>query len=75
MDIIDFQTSPAKSTCASCGKSFECGAKTGNCWCFSLALEPQNLAQLKEQYQNCLCRECLQNSFRPEITTDQAKEF
>ncbi|MBX7170059.1 MAG: cysteine-rich CWC family protein [Pyrinomonadaceae bacterium] len=60
---------PNKITCESCGKSFQCGADTGNCWCFSLEITPQNLAQLKEQFQNCLCQECLKKPFIPENTS------
>ena len=51
-----------KLTCESCGKLFECGAKSGTCWCFGVAIEPESLAQLKEQFQNCLCFNCLQDS-------------
>jgi hypothetical protein len=51
-----------KLKCESCGDPFECGAKSGSCWCFSVAIEPQSLAQLKEQFQNCLCFNCLQKS-------------
>jgi ribosomal protein L34E len=50
---------PEKLICESCGNSLECGAKTGNCWCFEVAISPDNLAQLNRQYKNCLCRACL----------------
>lgn len=46
-------------TCESCGKPFECGAKTGSCWCFEVELDTEKLAELREEFQNCLCRECL----------------
>jgi hypothetical protein len=60
--------------CESCGKSFECGAKSGNCRCFSIAIEPQILAQLKEQFQNCLCQKCLPNSRQPKNTFQSSKD-
>jgi hypothetical protein len=50
---------PEKLACESCGNPFECGAKLENCWCFSLAIPEENLAQLNQQFQNCLCPECL----------------
>jgi hypothetical protein len=45
--------------CESCGKPFECGAKTGNCWCFEVDLDPEKLAKLRKEFESCLCRECL----------------
>jgi Cysteine-rich CWC len=68
------EKSTEKSTCESCGKSFDCGAKTGSCWCFSIAIEPQDLAQLNQQFQNCLCQECLQNSFSPITSNEKTKD-
>ena len=75
MENTETTTSPEPLTCEACGKFFECGAKTGKCWCFAVAIEPQNLAQLKERYQNCLCQECLQNSFKPETSNEKTKEI
>jgi len=58
---------PEETICESCGETFGCGAKSGSCWCFSVAIEPQDLAQLKEQFQNCLCFKCLQESSQKTI--------
>lgn len=58
------QTNPEKLVCESCGNPLECGAKTGNCWCFDVAIPQENLAQLNRQFQNCLCRDCL-DKFSP----------
>jgi hypothetical protein len=49
-----------KRICASCGEEFGCGAKSGNCWCFALELEPQTLAVLRNEFESCLCRGCLE---------------
>lgn len=48
--------------CESCGEPFECGAKTGNCWCFEVELDAEKLAKLREEFESCLCRECLEKS-------------
>jgi hypothetical protein len=62
MILTDNDIPNEKLTCEACGESFECGAKSGTCWCFDLAIEPESLALLREQFQNCLCFNCLQNS-------------
>lgn len=46
--------------CESCEKPFECGAKTGKCWCFEVNLSEQKLGELREEFDSCLCRECLE---------------
>jgi hypothetical protein len=48
-----------KSVCQLCGKEFSCGAETGECWCFEINTDSEFLAELSENYKNCLCRECL----------------
>ncbi len=55
------ETSFDKIKCESCEKEFSCGAKAGKCWCFEVEIEPENLAQLREDFKNCLCRDCLSN--------------
>jgi Cysteine-rich CWC len=45
--------------CEACGESFECGAKTGKCWCFEIDLSEEKLANLKENFDKCLCPKCL----------------
>jgi hypothetical protein len=47
-------------TCESCGAEFTCGAGQETCWCFEVKAEPENLVSIKENYNNCLCRECLE---------------
>jgi hypothetical protein len=48
-----------KLICESCGEDFSCGAKTGKCWCFEIDLTEEKLANLKENFDNCLCPKCL----------------
>ncbi|CAN5312511.1 hypothetical protein BH20ACI1_BH20ACI1_05250 [soil metagenome] len=50
---------PEKLTCESCGKGFFCGANIGKCWCFEVEVDKKTLAQLREDYKNCLCNDCL----------------
>jgi hypothetical protein len=66
MSEIEIEKSRAALSCEACGKVFVCGAESNDCWCFAIAISPENLAQLKEQFQRCLCRDCLQNISLPE---------
>jgi hypothetical protein len=49
------------STCEACGASFTCGAMLAGCWCAEIKLSEATRAKLRERYQNCLCRACLEN--------------
>lgn len=53
------ETSPETIQCESCGKNFDCGAKTGKCWCFDLDLNEETLENLRESFAKCLCQNCL----------------
>lgn len=46
-------------TCESCGQEFSCGANAGKCWCFEIDLDIDTLAELRENFKNCLCEDCL----------------
>lgn len=48
-----------KLICESCGKEFSCGANTGKCWCFEIDLEKETLAEFRENFKSCLCKNCL----------------
>ena len=48
-----------KSVCESCGESFSCGANVGKCWCFAVEIKAETLAELRENFQSCLCSDCL----------------
>jgi len=45
-------------TCPGCGSAFDCLHHAG-CWCMTLSLSKETLAWLKENYRDCLCRDCL----------------
>lgn len=53
------QTTMDNLTCESCGNSFECGAKVGKCWCFEVEVSVEKLDELREEFESCLCQECL----------------
>ena len=46
-------------TCESCGKEFACGMSLRGCWCAEVQLTDEARAELKKQFRDCLCRECL----------------
>lgn len=46
-------------TCESCKKEFSCDANTGKCWCFEIQIPNESLANLRDNFENCLCEECL----------------
>jgi hypothetical protein len=48
-----------KLICESCGEEFSCGAGTGKCWCFEIDLSAETLIDLRKDFQNCLCKDCL----------------
>ncbi len=40
-----------------CGKQFECGARSGACWCTNF---PHVLSMPGDEHASCLCPSCLQ---------------
>ncbi len=48
-----------KIVCESCGEEFSCGASVGKCWCFDVELKAETLVGLCEDFENCLCEDCL----------------
>jgi hypothetical protein len=52
------------SSCEACGKEFSCGASLRGCWCSEIELSEETRAELKSQYSDCLCRECLEKAAR-----------
>jgi hypothetical protein len=49
-----------KIICESCGEEFSCGANVGECWCFEVEVKAETLAKLRENFNNCLCWNCLE---------------
>jgi hypothetical protein len=52
-----------KKVCESCGKEFSCGANIGKCWCFDIETSEKTLSVLREDFKDCLCRDCLAGKF------------
>ena len=47
-------------TCQSCGTEFECG--TLCCWCGEIKLDKAVREELKQKFNDCLCRACLERA-------------
>ncbi len=56
-----------KLACESCGAEFTCNAGQEHCWCSEVNVSPENLTALKENFNNCLCRECLEKLRAEEV--------
>jgi len=50
---------PKQKICEKCGAKFDCYAPWGPCWCDDVKLKPGALANLRAQYKDCLCPNCL----------------
>ena len=60
------------SICEACGAAFTCGAGLGDCWCAEVKLGEAARAALRERYERCLCRACLEGFVGPK---EVAEEF
>jgi hypothetical protein len=49
--------------CQQCAAEFACGLSC--CWCDEIALDAATRASLKEQFTDCLCRNCLEAVLGP----------
>jgi iron complex transport system permease protein len=45
--------------CSQCGRTFGCGQGQPSCWCGSIELRRETLAELREIAEDCLCPACL----------------
>ncbi|NJK84821.1 MAG: cysteine-rich CWC family protein [Bacteroidales bacterium] len=48
----------ANKTCPSCGKAFSCPGED-DCWCEKVQLHKKDMLFIMENYNDCLCPECL----------------
>jgi hypothetical protein len=48
-----------KSKCSKCGAEFECGVNTGKCWCMNYVVPEMKLEEIKKEFTDCLCPDCL----------------
>lgn len=67
---IETKKSPDKMICESCGEEFSCGARIGECWCFAVELKAETLTELREDFKNCLCENCLEKKNQPRTNTN-----
>ena len=58
----------APEKCEACGAEFACGASLKGCWCMKVETTEETRAELKEKYQRCLCRACLEKFAADETT-------
>lgn len=49
-----------KKICESCQAEFSCGVEAEKCWCFDVEIKPQTLEELRKDFANCLCKDCLE---------------
>ncbi|TGK39601.1 cysteine-rich CWC family protein [Leptospira andrefontaineae] len=45
--------------CPQCSSILECGVDQEACWCFDIRLDPEALKNIREMYEDCLCKDCL----------------
>lgn len=49
----------AIKNCSKCSSLFECSCETYGCWCENMFVDIKTLAEIKNQFDNCLCPACL----------------
>ncbi|WP_367281447.1 cysteine-rich CWC family protein [Porifericola rhodea] len=48
-------------SCPLCGTSFECKpGNIGQCQCYGVVLDKESIRYVRENFESCLCRSCLQ---------------
>ena len=57
-----------KEKCPRCGKDFDCG-KSGKCWCYERDIPTPVLEKIEQDFDGCLCPDCLYEISRREINT------
>jgi len=54
------ETGITPKVCPKCGAAFNCYRSSKmKCWCEDFSIKSENLKVLAENYNNCLCPECL----------------
>src|SRR6266571_433799 len=48
-----------RKLCSSCGRRFTCGHGEPGCWCESIVLRRETLAEIRALADDCLCPACL----------------
>jgi hypothetical protein len=52
-----------KEICPKCGKEFLC-SKSAKCWCYELDIPVETLDLLQQDFESCICPECLKSYSR-----------
>ena len=47
-----------QKVCPNCGNEFLCSS-SGKCWCFEVYVSPERLKFIQDNFDSCLCPECL----------------
>ena len=58
-EIIGTEQRPPRQ-CEACEQPFVCGASLKGCWCWAVKLSDAARQQMRAQYKECLCPDCLQ---------------
>ncbi|MEZ5016552.1 MAG: cysteine-rich CWC family protein [Flavipsychrobacter sp.] len=49
----------ASKKCSKCGAAFGCHPNSNGCWCEQYQLSTASLQELKANFSDCLCPQCL----------------
>lgn len=49
----------AEKSCSRCKTEFVCQNETQGCWCENYIIPEETLKKLKQDFENCLCENCL----------------
>ncbi|MGE0562246.1 MAG: cysteine-rich CWC family protein [Flavobacteriales bacterium] len=56
---IENKNKITEKKCSKCGELFGCQNLERGCWCENHQLTTEQLTYLKENYDNCLCENCI----------------
>jgi len=59
VEQLEQQTPPWRKQCSSCGAEFGCAQGEPGCWCESVVLRRETLAEIRALADDCLCPACL----------------
>jgi len=51
------------SSCPKCGEAFHCSTSS-KCWCYEIDVPADTMEKLQEEYDGCLCPDCLKEYAR-----------
>lgn len=70
MDLVEHISSEKRRNlqlCENCKEEFSCEVELEKCWCFSVDLGDETRKRLRENFEQCLCRDCLKQ-FEAELS-------